>query len=106
MLLERQGMTVVGVALNSADAVRRARELRPEVVLVDIVLGLESGFDLARELAQGDAARPTVILISTHTEADLADLIEEAPAAGFVPKSSTCRRRRSDGSRASAPRGR
>jgi two-component system, NarL family, nitrate/nitrite response regulator NarL len=29
----------------------------------------------------------TVILISTHTEDDYADLIAETPAAGFVPKS-------------------
>ena len=58
-------------------------------ILVDIFLGEESGFELARHLAedgrgQGDAA--TVILISTHAEADLADLIAASPAAGFLPK--------------------
>ena len=56
---------------------------------VDIFLGEESGLDLARHLVedghgQGDAA--TVILISTHAEADLADLIAASPAAGFLPK--------------------
>jgi DNA-binding NarL/FixJ family response regulator len=86
-LLEREGMTVVGLASNAADALRRARELRPDVVLVDIVLGRESGFDVARELARDGAGRPIVIVISTHAEADFEDLIEEAPAAGFVPKS-------------------
>jgi DNA-binding NarL/FixJ family response regulator len=86
-LLERQGVTVVGVASNAADALRRATELRPDVVLVDIVLGAESGFDLARELAGRDGGGPTVILISTHSEADFADLIAESPAAGFVAKS-------------------
>lgn len=86
-LLERQGLTVVGVASNAVDALRRARELRPDVVLVDILLGRESGFDLARELAGGGGKGPTVILISTHAEADFADLIEETPVAGFVPKS-------------------
>jgi len=35
-------------------------------------------------LAEGKAA--TVILISTHAEADLGDLIAESPAAGFLPK--------------------
>jgi DNA-binding NarL/FixJ family response regulator len=86
-LLERQGLTVVGLASNAADAVRGPRELRPDAVLVDIFLGHESGFDLARELAGGDEAGPTVILIFTHSEVDFATLIEETPAAGFVPKS-------------------
>ena len=91
MLLERQGMTVVGVASNAADALQQVRELRPDVVLVDIVLGHESGFDLARELAGGDGDGPTVILISTRAEADFADLIAETPAAGFVGKSDLSR---------------
>jgi two-component system nitrate/nitrite response regulator NarL len=86
-LLEREGVTVVGLASSGAGAVRRTRELRPEVVLVDIVLGPESGFDVARELAGRDGDGPTVILISTHAEADFADLIEQSPATGFVPKS-------------------
>jgi DNA-binding NarL/FixJ family response regulator len=87
VLLERQGLRVVGVAASSAEALRRAGELRPEVVLVDITLGGESGFDLARGLAgQSRRGAPTVILISTHAEADFADLIADSPAAGFVPK--------------------
>jgi CheY-like chemotaxis protein len=44
--LEREGLRVVGVAATSAEALRRAEELRPEVVLVDIMLGGESGFEL------------------------------------------------------------
>jgi DNA-binding NarL/FixJ family response regulator len=61
--------------------------LRPEVVLADIALGGESGFDLARRLAgYHRGGGPAVILISTHAGADFADLIAESPAAGFVPK--------------------
>jgi DNA-binding NarL/FixJ family response regulator len=86
-LLQREGVTVVGVASSIADALQQARESSPDVILVDIVLGRESGFDLARRLAEMDTDGPTVILISTHAEADFADLIEEAPAAGFMPKS-------------------
>ena len=86
-LLEQEGLCVVGVAATSAEALRRAEELRPGVVLVDIMLGGESGFELARRLA-GDhrGSGPTVILISTLSEADFARLIAESPAAGFLPK--------------------
>ena len=85
--LEREGMRVVGVAATSAEALRRAEELRPEVVLVDIMLGSESGFELARRLAarhrDGGSA---VILISTYSAADYAGPIVESLAAGFLPK--------------------
>jgi DNA-binding NarL/FixJ family response regulator len=86
-LLAREGLSVVGVASDGAQAVRQAQELRPDVVLVDVDLGGESGFDVARALERLDAGSPTVILISTHAEADLAELIAAAPAAGFVAKS-------------------
>jgi DNA-binding NarL/FixJ family response regulator len=88
VLLEREGMSVVGVAETTADALQRAGELRPDVILVDISLGLESGFALARRLVEGGGpGESTVLLISTHGQADFADLIAESPAAGFVPKS-------------------
>ena len=83
-LLEREGLNGVSVASSYADALRLFEAVRPDVVLVDIFLGDESGLKLARRLAEGK--RATVILISTHTEADLGDLIAESPAAGFLPK--------------------
>jgi DNA-binding NarL/FixJ family response regulator len=81
-LLEREGIGVVGVASNTAEAVRSVADLQPDVVLVDIDLGGESGFDLARRLHGSN-----VILISTHAERDYADLIEASPALGFLAKS-------------------
>jgi DNA-binding NarL/FixJ family response regulator len=88
VLLEREGLTVVGVASTIAGALRQARALRPDLILVDIGLGDESGFDLARLLAQDThGATADVILISTAAEADYQDLIEDSPAAGFLAKS-------------------
>ena len=85
-LLEREGVTVVGVASSIAGALRQARALRPDLILVDIGLGEESGFDLARLLAR-DGLAAQVILISTGAEADYAELIDDSPAAGFLAKS-------------------
>jgi CheY-like chemotaxis protein len=88
MLLDGEGIEVVGVASSSADAVAKVRELRPEVVLVDIKLGPECGFVLARELSGAPGAMAGVILISTYAERDFADLIADSPAIGFVSKAS------------------
>jgi CheY-like chemotaxis protein len=80
LLLEREGVAVVGVATTGAEALRLEEELRPDVELVDIRLGDESGFDLARRLSG------TVILISTHAQSEYAEEIAASPAAGFIPK--------------------
>jgi DNA-binding NarL/FixJ family response regulator len=84
--LERQGMTVVGVASNGAEALRQVHELSPDVALVDISLGTESGFDVAREISPYVGS---VILISSddHGEDDgYAELIASSPAVGFLSK--------------------
>jgi DNA-binding NarL/FixJ family response regulator len=87
-LLERQGLTVAGVASDSSEALRQAETLRPDVVLVDIDLGGESGFELARRLHQGAGLAPGgMILISSHDPDDFAELISASPAAGFLSKS-------------------
>jgi DNA-binding NarL/FixJ family response regulator len=86
-LLERQGITVVGVASNGAEALRSAAELDPDVTLLDIDLGEESGLELAWRLhGEAGAARSAVILISTHAQQDYAELIAPSPAIGFLSK--------------------
>ena len=76
-------MTVVGVAANGAEALRQARELSPDVALVDISLGAESGFDVGRQITPHVGR---VILISSHDEDDYAELIADSPAVGFLSK--------------------
>ncbi|MDX6451615.1 MAG: hypothetical protein QOH16_1664 [Gaiellaceae bacterium] len=86
-LLEREGVVVAGVASSGDEALRQAEALRPDVILVDIVLGEESGLDLVQRLSEDRrAAGAALILISTHTEADFSAMIEDSPAAGFIPK--------------------
>jgi CheY-like chemotaxis protein len=93
-LLEGQGVTVVGCATSGAEAIRSVEELRPEVALVDIDLGADSGFDLVRRLADDvDGDAPRVILISTHDEREFVKLIESSPAVGFLAKTELCAER-------------
>ena len=86
-VLDSAEVRVTGTASNIAEALLRASELRPDVVLVDIMLGDENGFDLARSLAASAAGNLAVIMISSDTEDDYADLVAESPALGFLPKS-------------------
>lgn len=86
-LLEREHINVVGVASNSAGAIRLTVSARPDVVLIDVNLGDECGFDLVESIADSrDTVSPTLILISTYTLDDFIDLPVPG-AAAFVRKS-------------------
>ena len=87
-LLREQGIDVVASAASGAEALGQVARLAPDVALVDIDLGAESGLDLARELGATGNGRPTVpvILISTHDEREYADLIAASPVVGFIAK--------------------
>ena len=86
-LLEDEGIAVVGIAASGEEAVRMASTLAPGVALVDIRLGAESGFDVARRLVDGASATPpAVILISTHDPREFSDRIAASPAIGFLAK--------------------
>jgi CheY-like chemotaxis protein len=85
-LLERQGLTIVGVASTTADALRAVETMRPDLVLVDVSLDEEDGFELAERLAADRRHEGVVILISNRLESDLADLVAHSPAVGFLAK--------------------
>jgi DNA-binding NarL/FixJ family response regulator len=91
-LLEHEGLTVVGTASTGSEAIELVREFEPDVVILDIDLGAESGFDVAEQLRTGDAhtslaSGPEIVLVSAHDEEDFADMISESVAVGFVAKS-------------------
>ena len=86
-LLDGQGISVVGVAANSAEAIERAANLRPDVVLIDVHLGEESGLEVATRIAALDqAGAPRVILISTYPKDDLLGALPTGSTIEFVSK--------------------
>lgn len=86
-MLEREGIAVTGVARTITEALQRVAELEPDLILIDIDLGDESGFELIRRLTEATGTSVKVILISTHREDDFADLVAESAAMGFLSKS-------------------
>jgi DNA-binding NarL/FixJ family response regulator len=86
--LERDGITVVGIATSGAEAIAEIGALRPDVSLVDVCLGEESGFALAERIAGSAAAEPSpVILLSTYALSDFEDIVATSAALAFLSKS-------------------
>lgn len=86
-VLERDGISVIGVASTGAQAYRACCELKPDVALIDIDLGEETGFDVASQLAgRADAGQPRLILISAYAPDDFEEMIAASPAVSFLPK--------------------
>jgi response regulator of citrate/malate metabolism len=86
-MLEYDGFSGIRTASTIAEALRCVEEYRPDVTLVDVYLGDESGFDLVEQLDRGGwCSRSAVILISTHDAQEFADLVAASAAVGFLGK--------------------
>jgi DNA-binding NarL/FixJ family response regulator len=84
--LEAEGFDVVGEAGDAASAVAAARELAPDVVLLDIQLPDSNGVDAAKQIERR-AGRPAIVLTSSREVSYLAAALADSPASGFIPKS-------------------
>jgi len=85
-LLADDGVTVVGFAATVDEAVTKTLALAPDVALVDVDLGTESGFDVAQRLAGLPDGGPPVVIISAESGSELAELVDASGALGFVSK--------------------
>ena len=85
-LLEAEGFVVVGEAADGETAIRAARQLNPEVVLLDIKLPDLDGFAVCARLSQG-ADPPAVVLTSSRDASGYRRRLDESVARGFIPKS-------------------
>jgi DNA-binding NarL/FixJ family response regulator len=84
-LLEAEGYEVVGEAEDGAGAMRAARRLHPDLVLLDVQLPDLDGFEVADRLRKLEDP-PEVVLTSSRDGADYGRCIECCGARGFVPK--------------------
>jgi DNA-binding NarL/FixJ family response regulator len=84
-LLEAEGFEVVGVAEDGASAIAAARQLSPDLVLLDIQLPDVDGFAVATALS-ADAEPPAVVLTSSRSARAYGDRIDAAQVRGFIAK--------------------
>ncbi len=82
-----QGMTVVGEASDGRIAVRMAAELRPDVVVMDVVMPELNGVDATRQITTAHADVRVICLTGRSDERVIGDALT-AGAAGFVRKES------------------
>ena len=84
-LLEAEGYQVIGEAENGTEGLAAARELHPQIVLLDVQLPDIDGFEVASRLTK-DEAPPAVVLISSRDGSDFGHLVRDSGARGFIPK--------------------
>ena len=84
-LLEREGVDVAGEAADGREAVRLARELNPDVAVLDLSMPVMNGIDAARELATAAPKVRTVMLTMFGEDAYVLDALR-AGARGYVLK--------------------
>ncbi|MFD5191684.1 response regulator [Streptomyces sp. NPDC058357] len=86
LLTAQPGITVVGEAADGVEAVEQARELRPDVVLMDVRMPRRNGIEATRQLLAESATPPKIVVITTFENDGYVTAALSAGASGFVLK--------------------
>lgn len=85
-LLQAEGFEVVGEAENGVAGLRQAKELHPDIVLLDVQLPDFDGFEVASRLTSANGDGPKVVLTSSRDGSEFGSLVAQSGAEGFVAK--------------------
>lgn len=85
-VLSSDGFEIVGEAADAESAIAAARELRPDVVLLDVQLPDFDGVEASKRIASLNGSS-TIVLISSRDVTELAAALADSAAGGFIPKS-------------------
>ncbi len=90
ILVTRPEWEICGEAADGSDAIEKARDLKPDVVLLDITMPHMNGLDAAR-IIRRDVPRAKVIIVSQYEGAEMRTRALDAGAQGYVSKSDAAR---------------
>ena len=85
-VLEAHGLEVCGEAANGLEALQKATELQPDLVILDITMPVLDGFSAAREISKR-LPRTGILLLSMHESASMVNVAKSSGARGYVAKS-------------------
>ena len=81
-----EGFEVVAESETGEDSVELARELKPDLVLMDVNLPGINGLEATRRILADRAGSAIVLLLSTYEEEEYAPRAAECGAAAYIPK--------------------
>ena len=85
-VLEAEHWNVCGEAVNGQDALEKVRQLKPDLIILDMSMPVHGGYEAAREIRRMSPLIRIVIL-SMHDPANLPSILAETEADAFVTKS-------------------
>jgi DNA-binding NarL/FixJ family response regulator len=89
-LSKQQGLRIIGEALSGLEAIQRAQELQPDLILLDIGLPILNGIEAARQIREISPASK-ILFVSENRSADIAGESLNTGARGYVVKSDAAR---------------
>jgi two-component system response regulator NreC len=90
ILKARPQWELVGEAVNGKDAIEKAQQLKPDVILMDITMPEMSGIEATREISRLNL-QAGILIFTMHESKNLAETVREAGARGLVLKSHAAR---------------
>jgi two-component system nitrate/nitrite response regulator NarL len=85
-VLEARGIEVCGEATNGQEALAKAIQLRPDLIILDITMPVLDGFSAAREISKR-LPGVGILLLSMHESASMVNIAKSSGARGYVAKS-------------------
>jgi DNA-binding NarL/FixJ family response regulator len=85
-VLEAHGLDICGEAANGLEALQKAIQLQPDLVILDITMPVLDGFSAAREISKR-LPRTGILLLSMHESASMVNVAKSSGARGYVAKS-------------------
>jgi DNA-binding NarL/FixJ family response regulator len=85
-VLESRGIEVCGEAANGQEALAKAIQLQPDIVILDITMPVLDGFTAAREITKR-LPGVGILLLSMHESSSMVNVAKSSGARGYVAKS-------------------